>query len=556
MPKNILISVAIVLTVVGVAGSAHAAVTIKNRATRNMNCAAGVCTPTAKNAVLNTNDLQTMLATSDVTVNTGANAVSIAVSAPLTWASTSRLTLNASNSISIKAAVVVEGTGAMTLTPGQGGSGAGLNFFPGGSISFWDNASSLIIAGQSYALVSDLATLNSDVASNPLGRYALAKNYDATGVSFSDSPVQAPLTGTFEGLGNTISNLFLLPFYRYTVGLFTENAGTVRDVIVQANMDCTSSEFAEVELGLVVGENHGLVRNIAVTGSIKCPAARIVGGAVGNNLAPGAVMNVTANVALQQSKMHYSGGLVGNNTGMILNSLASGNVAGAYAGGLVGQTSGTIQDSHASGQVTNSASDTGLYLGGLAGIASGTILRCSATGNVSGKGSVGGLVGQATSLTIDSSFATGTATSLQQQSGGLVGYGSGVTVVNSYARGAEASSGKNLGYAGGLAGELQGVAVTASYSTGAPSGAKLTGGSVGDVGDGITMSSAYWDLDTSGITDPSKGAGNQANYPGLIGLSDTQLKSALPSGFDPAVWSQSASINNGYPYLLANPPPL
>jgi len=38
-------------------------------------------------------------------------------------------------------------------------------------------------------------------------------------------------------------------------------------------------------------------------------------------------------------------------------------------------------------------------------------------------------------------------------------------------------------------------------------------------------------------------------------LSDEQLKAALPPGFDPAIWGQSASINNGYPYLLANPPP-
>ena len=41
----------------------------------------------------------------------------------------------------------------------------------------------------------------------------------------------------------------------------------------------------------------------------------------------------------------------------------------------------------------------------------------------------------------------------------------------------------------------------------------------------------------------------------LTGLTDAQLKSGLPAGFDPAVWGQSAGINNGYPYLLSNPPP-
>jgi hypothetical protein len=65
----------------------------------------------------------------------------------------------------------------------------------------------------------------------------------------------------------------------------------------------------------------------------------------------------------------------------------------------------------------------------------------------------------------------------------------------------------------------------------------------------------YWDLDTSGISDPSQGVGNYANYPGVSGLSDTQLKSALPRGFDRKIWGQAPNINNGYPYLLANPPP-
>jgi len=46
-----------------------------------------------------------------------------------------------------------------------------------------------------------------------------------------------------------------------------------------------------------------------------------------------------------------------------------------------------------------------------------------------------------------------------------------------------------------------------------------------------------------------------ADDPGITGLTDAQLKSGLPTGFDPSVWAQSPSINNGYPYLIANPPP-
>jgi hypothetical protein len=33
-----------------------------------------------------------------------------------------------------------------------------------------------------------------------------------------------------------------------------------------------------------------------------------------------------------------------------------------------------------------------------------------------------------------------------------------------------------------------------------------------------------------------------------------QLQSGLPSGFDPSIWAEKPGINNGYPYLIANPP--
>ena len=64
----------------------------------------------------------------------------------------------------------------------------------------------------------------------------------------------------------------------------------------------------------------------------------------------------------------------------------------------------------------------------------------------------------------------------------------------------------------------------------------------------------YWDTTTSGITDPSQGAGNQKNDKGITGLSDAALKSGLPSGFDNAVWAHSSKINDGLPYLIALPP--
>ena len=38
------------------------------------------------------------------------------------------------------------------------------------------------------------------------------------------------------------------------------------------------------------------------------------------------------------------------------------------------------------------------------------------------------------------------------------------------------------------------------------------------------MSADYWDLDTSGIADPSRGVGSPRNDPGVTGLSDAALE--------------------------------
>ena len=69
-----------------------------------------------------------------------------------------------------------------------------------------------------------------------------------------------------------------------------------------------------------------------------------------------------------------------------------------------------------------------------------------------------------------------------------------------------------------------------------------------------SISSTYWDLDTSGVSDHAEGAGNIPNDPGITGLTDAQLKSGLPHSFDPKIWGSNPNINDGYPYLRANPP--
>jgi hypothetical protein len=188
---------------------------------------------------------------------------------------------------------------------------------------------------------------------------------------------------------------------------------------------------------------------------------------------------------------------------------------------------------------------------------SGSIRFSHASGDVSAghqfhkRGGVGGLVG-VNNEPVWQSFATGHVSGGgNAYVGGLVGYGGNVG--NSYATGSAQCPGSC--FAGGLIGGGQGASL--SYSTVAVSGGSdsVVGGLIGDeTTKKSSLFDTYWDLDTSGVSDPSQGAGSVANDPGVTGLSDAELKSGLPTGFDPATWAQKRKINKGYPYLIANPP--
>ncbi len=82
------------------------------------------------------------------------------------------------------------------------------------------------------------------------------------------------------------------------------------------------------------------------------------------------------------------------------------------------------------------------------------------------------------------------------------------------------------------------------YAIGAASGGYYNGGLIGFSSE-APPGTAYvgWDIDTSGL---SAGCGNRS-CTGIKGLSDAQLKSGLPAGFDSSIWSQRADINSGYP---------
>ncbi len=476
---------------------AQAALTISNRPTKNVTCGGGTCTATARRAVLNAADLAAMLASSDVTVVSGHKAQDIDVTGAFAWASTHRLTLDSFRTITVTAAVQVTGTGAMTITTNDGGTGGAFNATGKGSVSFLDTNSNLTINGATYTLAASLATLSSAIAAHQSGNFAFARSYDAgpDGV-YTQNPITSVFVGQLEGLGNTISNMKINN---------ADNGGHV---------------------GMFYGT--GPVTNLHFT-----------------------------RASVQGGKEETVGVLAGLCTAEVANVTVSGKVMAGLdgvAGGVCGAFAGIMFNVHASGTVTGTGNNgsTQNWAGGLVGLLDGgTIAASSSSAKVTGAQgwAVGGLAGQ-NQATISASFATGVvSTGDNGLAGGLVGNNTGTSIVNCYATGFVGGGVSST--VGGLVGKNNG-AVSDSYSSGAVASGSgnAVGGFIGNDVGASDLTNTYFDTTTSG---QSHGVGNNTAYPGITGLTTEQFQAGLPSGFDPQIWAEAPAINGGLPYLLGNP---
>jgi len=467
------------LAAIVASASAHAAVTISTAATQNMNCSGGTCEPTATKAVLNATDLETYLSQSGnvrvMTTGNGVEANNIVVRAAFSTPDSTSLTLDAHKAIAINAAVSIgSGSAELELQSDTLDATDTLSFGRKGHITFGSLSDIFGINGGIFTLVGSVQGLASAVAANPSGAFALANSYNAgQDGAYSYSPV-TEIKGTFEGLGNSFSNLTIADSTDLNVGFFsvTDSNSRISDISF-ANANVVSTRTKGAFIGVLAGLNTGTITDAHAKGTVT----------IGN----------------KSRHNGYAGGLVGENNGLLSRSDASANVtvdiAFGSAGGLVGDNNGTISE-------------------------------CYAVGSVSTLG-------------------------YQSVAGGLIGNNNN-KVSDSYATGA---SDAPVG-SGGLIGVNDGLEIDTSYSTGQVQGGGYEGGLIGeDVSRSGKIDDAYWDTDTSGITNLSQGAGNIANDPGITGLTTEQLQSGPPAGFDPKIWAEDPNINNGLPYLIANPPP-
>src|SRR4051812_35179933 len=81
--------------------AAQPGIVISTKATKNITCSAGVCTPTTAKAILNVGQLTNMLVDENVTIGTSAKAPDIRIEAPFSWTSAHGLTLQATGNIAV-----------------------------------------------------------------------------------------------------------------------------------------------------------------------------------------------------------------------------------------------------------------------------------------------------------------------------------------------------------------------------------------------------------------------------------------------------------------------
>jgi filamentous hemagglutinin family protein len=154
--------------------------------------------------------------------------------------------------------------------------------------------------------------------------------------------------------------------------------------------------------GLVGYDYAGIINNAYATGLVEAPLN--VGGLIGysqstiaNNVYATGDVSAGFGEGREEEGGGPAGGLVGENRqGIFTNAYATGNVKGNHSGGLVGiNIDGTLANTYATGSVSDLG--RGVLSGGLVGENFGIITNSYATGQVNCRGSVycGGLVGRA-----------------------------------------------------------------------------------------------------------------------------------------------------------------
>ncbi|HEX7933765.1 MAG TPA: filamentous hemagglutinin N-terminal domain-containing protein [Paraburkholderia sp.] len=319
-----------------------------------------------------------------VNVNTtGANGATgdLGVASNLNWQGSASLTLAAYHNVSVTSGTTIANTGAGNLTLRADASGIdnGGGVINNGTID-WSASTGIVSAlydmNGSYSpgtlvgnaawsaplysglvtqitgyqlvnSVTDLQNIDNDLAAN----YALGKDIDASNAAFTTLGYASatPLTGQFDGMWHTISNLS--PRFN---SLFSAigTQGVVRDVNLNSNS--STVVFFANGTGMLAASNRGTIANVFTTGSIVS-ATNDAGDSFAGLVAQNYGLIARSGSGARVTADGFTAGLVLDNEGTITESYVSGPVSGISShgptGGLVGSNAGTITQSFVSGPV-------------------------------------------------------------------------------------------------------------------------------------------------------------------------------------------------------------
>jgi parallel beta-helix repeat protein len=232
--------------------------------------------------------------------------------------------------------------------------------------------------------VEELQAMNANLGAY----YALGNDIDASATQWWNwegyyyagfEPIgeywQNPFTGSFDGRGHVISNLYMRTETDSGAGLFGCTSGAVVKNLGLEDVSMSIPPYTQPQSskywGAIVGiNNNGRIDKCYSTGSVCgwSGSAQYVGGLVGRNASEGIISNCYSTVSVYGASYYpsYVGGLVGffdwdegPASGRIINCYSTGPVVnGSYVGGLIGGNPGGVVsncfwDIETSGRVTS-----------------------------------------------------------------------------------------------------------------------------------------------------------------------------------------------------------
>jgi len=211
-------------------------------------------------------------------------------------------------------------------------------------------------------------------------------------------------TGTFDGNGHTISNLYI-KVQRQGVGFFgCAEGGSIKNITFDnAQVENTGNDDKYTMTGIVVGAAFATLQNLKTLKNCSV-----------------------------KSGTKVLGGIAGSITRSCSNLENNATVSGKYeVGGIAGRFSSVYTMSSCVNNGMVAANGSGRCGGIVAVLTFGNIEDCANYGNVTGTNEIGGIVGYAQdNSTIKSTLSCGNITSQESRAGIIVGFASSIKASN------------------------------------------------------------------------------------------------------------------------------